>query len=438
MGLWSRQVMPWTLAYLLLASLPIAVAIAPPRPPLRPLIIELGVGLGFAAFGVFALQFALIGRFRRIAPHLGTDTIMLFHRRMGIAGYLLFVGHVVVVLVSNPAFLEFLDPTAAIDRAGALWAVLIGASALVLVSVFKRSLPISYEAWRVSHSALAAAVILIGLAHGLRVGHHLGSDWKQGAWMAIGTAPLLTLAYVRFVRSWLVARRPYRVVEVRREAGPAWTLVLQPEGHPGLPFKSGQFAWASIGHSPFAFREHPFSLSSSAENPHHLELTIKELGDFTSSIGQTPTGTRVFLDGPYGAFVPPDTAPLVFVAGGVGITPVMSMLRTFSDRDEVRPLVLLYSSAQWPTMLFARELLALADRLELKFVPVLLDPSSAPFAERGPLNAEILDRHIPASQLEGAHFFICGPPALMDLAEAYLRERHVPTERIHSERFDLL
>ena len=75
-------------------------------------------------------------------------------------------------------------------------------------------------------------------------------------------------------------------------------------------------------------------------------MTIRNLGDYTSGIAKVPPGRRVFLDGPYGAFTA-DSAPadmLVLIAGGVGITPMMSIVRTFADNGDKRPVLLFYGS----------------------------------------------------------------------------------------------
>jgi ferredoxin-NADP reductase len=138
--------------------------------------------------------------------------------------------------------------------------------------------------------------------------------------------------------------------------------------------------------------------------------------------------------------VPPadNSRPLVFLAGGVGITPIMSMLRTFRDAGDERPCTLLYAATNWEGMLFADEIARLADDLNLRFVPILLDPAQAPGGEQGPFAADHLDRHVPRELLGGAEFYICGPPPLMDLATRLLRDRRVPAPHIHSERFDLV
>ncbi len=156
---------------------------------------------------------------------------------------------------------------------------------------------------------------------------------------------LALLLYVRLLKPLVLLRHPYRVERVRKEKGNSWTLVLRPEGHRGFTFKPGQFAWLTIRNSPFALKEHPFSLSSSAMQPQTIHLTIKQLGDFTRRIKDISPGQTAYLDGPYGAFSI-DRHPYsdyIFIAGGIGIAPIMCMLRTLADRGDERALLLFYA-----------------------------------------------------------------------------------------------
>ena len=124
---------------------------------------------------------------------------------------------------------------------------------------------------------------------------------------------------------------------------------MQPDGHPGFRFSPGQFGWLTLWGSPFKITGHPFSFSSSAAAADgRVEMTIRNLGDFTSEIHKVPVGQRVYLDGPYGAFTIGNPADMhVLIAGGVGITPMMSMIRTLADRGDKRPVILLYGVQDW-------------------------------------------------------------------------------------------
>ena len=109
---------------------------------------------------------------------------------------------------------------------------------------------------------------------------------------------------------------------------------------PASASRPGQFGWLTVWGSPFKITGHPFSFSSSAAaTDGRVEMTIRNLGDFTSEIPKVPVGQRVYLDGPYGAFTIGNPADMhVLIAGGVGVTPMMSMIRTLADHGDKRPV----------------------------------------------------------------------------------------------------
>jgi predicted ferric reductase len=118
--------------------------------------------------------------------------------------------------------------------------------------------------------------------------------------------------------------------------------VLHARGHQGIEFEAGQFAWLKLGGSPFVFEEHPFTIASTATEPWCKEFTIKAMGDFSELVAGLRPGRRVYLDGLHGRFTlsaPPATG-FVLLAGGVGVTPMLSMLRTMADENDPRPALL--------------------------------------------------------------------------------------------------
>jgi predicted ferric reductase len=170
-----------------------------------------------------------------------------------------------------------------------------------------------------------------------------------------------------------------------------------------------------------------------------VAVTIKEAGDFTRTVKDVEPGTPAYLEGPHGAFSVDryDASGCVFVAGGVGITPVISMLRTLADRADPRPQLLVYGSRSWDETTFREELASLEARLDLRVVYVL---SSAPDdweGERGRITYELLERYLPEDKAAFLHF-ICGPPPMMDAVERALLRAGVPWPRIYTERFNMV
>ena len=169
-------------------------------------------------------------------------------------------------------------------------------------------------------------------------------------------------------------------------------------------------------------------------------MTIRNLGDFTSTIHERlPTGQRVYLDGPYGAFTIGNPADMhVLIAGGIGITPMMSMIRTLADRGDRRPVILLYGSKDWESIIFREELEALKAAAEPRW-------SSTCWRSAGRLDGraglhhrrQYSSGHLPPPYADH-EYFICGPNVMMDAIEKALGEMHVPMSKYHSERYSFV
>ena len=208
----------------------------------------------------------------------------------------------------------------------------------------------------------------------------------------------------------------------------------------GIRFQPGQFAWITLKISPFRMREHPFSIASSAEHPESIEFGIKAVGDFTNTIKDVKPGTKAYLDGSYGVFTTDryeNMAGFVFIAGGIGITPILSMLVTLAERNDEHPLLLIYASKTWEDVTYREQLEALKDKLDLTIVHVLRKPPEDWSGETGYVDKELLQRYIPKRPAT-RNYFICAVPKIMDAVEVALHELGVPVTNIHMEHYNLV
>lgn len=430
----------WVLLYQTLVLAPVLLLLLGALPPGNGFWVDFSLAMGYAAMAMMGIQFFLTARFRRASAPFGIDIIYYFHRIMAIVGFALIVGHAAILPLAKPGLASRLFSWHMPAHAIAAFAAFGLFAVLIAASVWRKQLRIRYEPWRRWHGLLSIAALLLALVHVQMAGYYFHVPWKRALWTIIILSWILLLIYVRVLKPFLLLRKPYRVVSVRPEGGESWTLRLRPEGHAGFRFLPGQFAWLTLQHSPFSVNEHPFSIASSAEQPGEIAFTIKELGDFTRDIGKTPAGARAYVDGPFGAFTPdyfPEAPGFVLIAGGVGIAPVMSMLRTLADRGERRPVRLLYGSWTLGRVLFREELETLKQRLSLEVVHVLQEPPPDWEGEHGFLTQEVLRRHLPPDAREHV-YFICGPKPMLRLVEHGLFRLGVPLRNIQSELFDLV
>lgn len=429
----------WIGAYLLITVLPLFILLIYPPPGGRGFWVEFSVALGFIGLAMMALQFVITARINRIEASYGIDILLQFHRFTSLVAFFTVLLHPVMLFVVQPETLQLLNFPEAPWRARMAVLGTLAFITLVVTTIWRKPLRIPYEPWRTSHTILSVLAVGLGLGHALGVGNYLGLFWKGILWAAIALIALWLIVYVRLVKPWMMLRKPYLVEDVIAQRGNVWTLALRPWGHGGFRFQPGQFAWLTLDITPLSMREHPFSMSSSGEHPDRIEFGIKALGDFTSTIQDIKPGTKAYLDGPYGVFTIDryeDAAGFVLIAGGIGITPMMSILITAVKRKDDRPYLLIYASRNWDDITFREELENLKDKLNLTLIHVLRKPPEEWLGEQGYVDKELLDRYIPKRR-GTRQYFMCAAPKMMDQVERALHDLNVPVTHVHMEHFNL-
>ncbi len=431
----------WIAFYLLIVASPLLVLLFGAVPPGVAFWWDLSKALGFAAISMMGVQFALTARLKRASAPFGIDIIYFLHRYLAIAALLFALAHFAILWIGYRDSLGALNPLTAPWYMSAGRAALVLFALAVITSEWRDRLGLEYGLWRFSHILFATIGFAAGIAHIIGVGYYTQAPLKRALWLSMTLSWVALAVWVRLIKPALQKRRPYRVGEVREEGCETWTLVLEPDGHDGLKtFCPGQFAWLTLKASPYAVREHPFSISSAPSQLPRLEMTIRELGDFTGGIRHIRKGERAYLDGPFGIFSHrkhPGAEGFVFIVGGVGITPIMSMLRSMADEGDTRPLWLFYANPRLDRVLFRNELDRLRDRLDLSLIHVIQEPPADWTGESGYLTRDMLEHHVPGEKCSELHYFLCGPPPMLAAAEQHLEELKVPRNHIHVEIFNL-
>lgn len=423
--------------YIAAVTLPLILSWLVGGPP-RAFHQELASGLGILAFSIILMEFVLSGRFKNISNDIGMDVTMRFHQIMarialGFAALHPFLYRGTPSGGQRPwdTTRQLVITTDIFDLSTGIAAYLILPS-FVILAIWRSKLDYKYETWRLMHGVGALLIAVLLLHHTVYAGRYGSQTVMTGFWLAMTAAAAGSLFYVYLLAPLREKSRAWHVTSVVQVTPKQWELTLTPDGHSGLDYQAGQFVWLNVGHGPFSLKENPFSLSSAPAAGPEITFMIKELGDFTRTISQIRPDTVAYLDGPFGSLtVEGRTEPgVALIAGGVGIAPLLGILRQMRLTDDPRKVKLVYGNRSADQIAYREEL----DREDTTFV--LSEPPESWQGETGFIDAALLDRVFSPDHFKEWVFVLCGPSIMMDVVEDHLITRGTPSHRILSERFD--
>lgn len=430
----------WVWAYAAVLLLPVLLVPLSGAGSQGSLATDVCLATGMVGLSLLVVVFALPSRIPSLLYGFGVETVLRSHRFIAVSAVVAVLAHLVLALAGGVQGVALLDLRAAPPR---VWAATTSTVALLLLvglAARRRLRRPRFEGWRLLHLILAAVVLVAAALHVYWLQNLITRPLTRGWFVLLGTFTVVVAA-----RRWLwtpvrMRRRSYVVESVEPAAGNAVTLRVRAQGHHGVQFSPGQFAWLKIGTSPFVFEEHPFTISSTAERPELKEFTIKALGDFSELVPALRPGRTVFLDGPYGSFTTDKlaTSGYVFVAGGVGVTPALSMLRTLADRGDRHPHQLIVGADTVEQVVARDEVADLRTRMSLDVVEVISRPPPGWTGESGLVDQELLERVTHPRKRTRTDYFLCGPPGMVVAVGNALHTMGVPTRRIHTEQFDVI
>ena len=435
----------WTAAsrlivYLALILTPVFVVTVYCLSPEDLFAYNLGRCLALLAFAVMVLQVALAARLKWVERPFGLNLTFPFHRRMGVFAGVLLLLHPPLMALGGGGFKLLYNGE---------WYIWVGKGALLLllvnvgISVLRPRLGLAFEEWRKWHDFLGPAILVFAFIHSWNASIDFSIPFMKVLWIAFLAFALALLVHHKLYTPWRLRQAPYKVLEVKPEARDVWTVSFAPPaGQPRFAFVPGQFQFVTFLNSQgLPVEEHHFTISTSpAETGFHAS-TIKASGDFTSLIGQVKPGDPVAIQAPFGRFshvFHPAARDLVFIAGGIGITPLMSNLRHLRDTAADGRVLLLYSNKSEADIVFREELDRMAGQVkpEVEVVHILTQPGGTWTGETGRLDREKLER-LCGDRLRSGTFFLCCPPPMIKSLAAALQELGVPVSRISYEYFSL-
>ena len=405
-------------------------------------VYTIGKNLALVGFAILAMQFVLSARLKWIERPFGLNMLFDFHKTMAVVAVVLILSHPLLLAFGGPHWNLIFGPNIS-------WHIWLGRIALMILLVhallasFRFIIKLDYQTWRFVHDLGALVVFPLAFFHSWKAGGDFELWPMKLFWSVVFAAGVGAFAWHRLLRPILLRRHPYEVTDVREEAAGVWTIQLAPPKHQArFDFLPGQFHFLTLHRAEnLPVEEHHWTISSSPAEEGVLASTIKESGDFTVSIGRTKPGDKAIVHGPFGRFsyaLHPEERDFVFIAGGIGITPLMSMLRHIRDTRADVKVTLLYANCHERDIAFRDELGAMesASAPRIKVVHVLSKPSEEWKGEHGHLDRQKVER-LCGGDLPERAFYVCMPPVAMDAVIGCLRNAGVPAKQIHFERFNL-
>jgi predicted ferric reductase len=284
------------------------------------------------------------------------------------------------------------------------------------------------ETWWAVHLGMYLA-LAIAYAHVVVLGPaFVGHPLTQAVWAVVWAATAgLVLAYrvgLPVVRS---LRHRLEVTEVRREGPGVVSVICTGRQLDRLAVSGGQFfCWRVLARGMW-WQAHPFSLSAMPRPP-YLRLTAKDLGDFSGSLARLRPGTKIMVEGPYGAFTrhAQQRQRVLLIAAGIGVTALRALLEDLPSGS--RPAVIL-RAARPEDLVLAAEVRELVKHKRGSLHELVGR------REQAPVTGPALRRLVP--DLDQRDVYVCGPEGFVTTVVALIRSLGLPDDAIHHEAFAL-
>lgn len=378
------------------------------------------------------LMVLLVSRIPPVERVLGQDGLLRWHRRLGPWPLTLIAAHAVLTTVGFAQAARTglgHELGVFVSSFPGMLAALIGFGLMMLAGIISARVirsRLRRETWWLLHLSMYLALAL-AFAHVLWVGQSfVGHPLADVTWWVVWLATAgLVLAYRVGLPVLRTLRHRLVVAEVRPEADGVVSIICKGRQLERLPVAGGQFlAWRFLTRGLW-WQAHPYSISA-LPRPPLLRLTVKAIGDHSQALAQIKPGTRVAIEGPYGAFTREvqRRRGALLIAGGIGVTALRSLLEDLPRRSE--PVVVLRASRAEQLALrgevaeLVRNRRGVLHELVGSRADVAFDRSAL-----GRLVPDVLDRDV----------FVCGPPEFVDHVVTTLRSLGVTESAIHHEAF---
>lgn len=394
-------------------------------------VTSLGEITALLGMSLFSLNLVLSARFKFMEDYFGgLDKSYIFHHLIGGLTFVFLLFH---PLVLSLKYLQISANSAAMFLLpGASWDTNFGIFALfsmMLLLVFTFYIKLPYQNWKLTHKFLGLA-FAFGLFHMFLITSDVsGSAILRLYMFTLAGLGVMSLVYRVVLVGILVEKLDY-VIEDVKELGDEVVEISLKAANKKMKFSPGQFVFINFMHEGVGKEVHPFSICSSPEEE-ILRLGIKSSGDYTSRMKILKKGVPAKIEGPYGRFSHRWLASnkQVWIAGGIGVTPFLSMARNLKEADY--EIDMYYCVRNEAEAVFMDELMVLShDNKNFRVIPC--------FSEKeGRISAQKIDESSHVKK-DGKMVLICGPLPMMKSLKEQFVAMGVKKRMIRMEEFKLL
>ncbi len=416
------------------------------------LFTTIGQMCGVAGASLFAINFILTTRLKFLENYFkGLNHVYLYHHNTGAIGFILLLLHpfflaLPLLSISFKSFLLFFIPPILAGWPQWMGEIAIWILIVLLTLTFFVKLP--YEFWKKTHKYLGVALPFVFLHIAFIPGVISTIPFLYWYMLTLIGLAMCAYTYKTLFGKILIRKHKYHVSSVINKGNSTIEVVMKPQEKP-IHYDAGQFIYITVSKSKSIKKEeHPFSITS-APSSSTLSFAAKILGDFTESLKTIKKGNEVLVEGPYGKFlfdIP--NQKQIWIAGGIGVTPFLSMARSFIDNttslsfprrratvpfmgESIQIDVILYYIVSTPDeAIYLKELQDIQKKVpNFTVIPYFSKT-------QGRISSEVIAQNV--KDLKDRDIFLCGPIPMMQSLRSQFKALGIKSSAIHSEEFQLI
>lgn len=388
--------------------------------------------MAILGFSLLSINFILTTRLRILEKLFGgLDKVYLFHKKVGKYAYFFVVCHFSLIFIS--ALPEwslvkhyFLTP------GNPYFFGVVASLIFDAVILFTLVIKIPYHIWKLVHQSMGL-VLVIAIIHMLNAGTDVKTNGiLQFALVLVSSLGLLAYIYKVFLYKYLAAKQLY-IIDSVKIINDVTEIVLKSD-KPLSTIYPGQFVFISVlKHPSITSEPHPFTVSAASDGI-SVRISAKQSGDWTKTLSQLKPGNQVMVYGPYGQFAEryltaKSNSRQVWIAGGIGVTPFISLLQHAAQNTAAPQIDFFYSVKSATDLIYDQQIKALATQ-STKINYHIYNVEK----EKSFLNADKVMQIAKVDQSKDLTIFMCAPmPMMKALADQFVKSGAMPAKIVYEE-----